>query len=135
MKHPAGHARTSFDWPVTPTAFYWLAKFYHERYQLPILITENGCANTDWVDCDGAVKDFPRVDFLRRYLGQLKRAADDGIPIDGYFLWSLMDNFEWAEGYSQRFGLIHVDYQTQKRTLKQSAHWYKEVIAANGADL
>ena len=134
-KHPDGHPRTSFDWPVTPTALYWLVKFFHERYQTPILITENGLSNTDWVDLDGEVKDYPRIDFIRRYLRQLKRAADDGLPINGYFHWSLMDNFEWAEGYNPRFGLIHVDYQTQKRTLKQSAHFYKEIIASNGADL
>ena len=135
VKFPVGHPRTRFDWPITPKAFYYLAKFYHERYQLPIVITENGCSNTDWVDHDGEVKDFARVDFLHNYLGELKRAASEGIPIDGYFQWSLLDNFEWAEGYDQRFGLIHVDYQTLKRTLKQSAHWYKSTIATNGAEL
>jgi len=135
LKHPDGHPHTSFGWPVTPSAFYWLVKFYHERYQLPILITENGLSNTDWADCDGVVMDAPRIDFLRRYLGQLKRAANDGIPINGYFHWSLMDNFVWAEGYHPRFGLTHVDYQTQKRTLKQSAHFYKEIIDSNGAVL
>jgi beta-glucosidase len=123
LPHPDGHPHTSFGWPLTPSAFYWLVKFHHERYQLPILITENGLSNTDWVDCDGAVNDPPRSDFLRRYLLQLKRAADDGIPLNGYFHWSLMDNFEWAEGYYPRFGLIHVDYQTQNRTLKHSAHF------------
>ncbi len=133
--HPAGYARTAFGWPVTPTAFYWLVKFYHERYQKPVLITENGLSNTDWIDCDGQVKDTTRIDYLRRHLKQLERAADDGIPVNGYFHWSLTDNFEWAEGYLQRFGLIHIDYRTQKRTLKQSAHWYKEVIASNGTIL
>ncbi len=134
-QHPAGYAHTAFGWPITPPAFYWLTKFYHERYQKPILITENGLSSTDWVNCDGQVQDPARIDYLRRHLKQLERASDDGIPVKGYFQWSLTDNFEWAEGYLQRFGLIHVDYQTQKRTLKQSAYWYKEVIKTNGANL
>ncbi|MEC7274093.1 MAG: family 1 glycosylhydrolase, partial [Verrucomicrobiota bacterium] len=71
----------------------------------------------------------------KRYLHHYKRAATEGIPVDGYFLWSLLDNFEWAEGYRERFGIIHVDYVTQKRTLKESAKWYSGVIASNGADL
>lgn len=135
VKHPAGYARTAFGWPVTPDAAYWLARFYYERYQKPVLITENGVSTTDWVDCDGEVKDYTRIDYTRRYLRSLRRAADEGIPLEGYFHWSLLDNFEWAEGFMQRFGLIHVDYQTQKRTLKHSAHWYKEVIRSNGAGL
>ncbi len=135
IQHPDGYPHTSFDWPVTPSALYWLVTFFHERYQLPILITENGLANTDWVDCDGAILDSPRIDFIRRYLGQLKRAVDSGVPVDGYFHWSLMDNFEWAEGYCPRFGLIHVDYPPQKRTLKQAAHHYGEIIATNGENL
>jgi beta-glucosidase len=73
-----------------------------------------------------------RIDFLHRYISQLKKAADEGTPVKGYFHWSLMDNFEWAFGYTERFGLIHVDYQSQKRTIKDSAYWYRDVIESNG---
>jgi beta-glucosidase len=86
----------------------------------------------DWVFRDGHVHDAQRIDFLERYLSSLKKAADEGVPVDGYFHWSLTDNFEWAYGYTERFGLIHVDYKTQKRTLKDSALWYKKVIETNG---
>lgn len=86
------------------------------------------------VSLDGAVHDPNRIDFLARYLGQLKRAAGE-IDLRGYFQWSLMDNFEWEKGYSERFGLIYVDHRTQKRILKDSAHWYREVIRANGEAL
>ena len=79
--------------------------------------------------------DPQRIDFTTRYLLALRRAADEGVPVKGYFHWSIMDNFEWAAGYQQRFGLVHVDYLTQQRTPKDSAYWYKEVIAANGDNL
>ena len=119
-------------WPVTPACLYWGPRFFHERYGLPVVITENGMASDDQVDSDGQVHDSPRIKFLSRHLGQLGRAIDDGVRVDGYFHWSIMDNFEWAEGYAQRFGLIHVDYPTGKRTLKDSARWYREVIRSNG---
>lgn len=86
------------------------------------------------VSLDGKVHDSNRVDFLARYLGQLKRAAGE-IDLRGYFQWSLMDNFEWEKGYSERFGLIYVDYRTQKRTLKDSAYWYREMIRTDGSAL
>ncbi|MDP6438166.1 MAG: GH1 family beta-glucosidase [Candidatus Brocadiia bacterium] len=123
---------TTFHWPVMPESLYWGPKFYHERYGLPLLLTENGMACTDWVSLDGKVHDMQRIDFLHRYLLQLERAIQDGVDVRGYFYWSILDNFEWAEGFKQRFGLVHVDYPTQKRTLKDSAHWYKDVIATNG---
>ena len=132
---PTGHALTAFRWPVTPEALRWGPRFFFERYRLPIVITENGMANTDWVSLDGRVHDPQRIDFTRRYLLELAKAGADGVDIRGYFHWSVMDNFEWAEGYRQRFGLIYVDYPTQKRTLKDSAYWYREVIASNGATL
>jgi beta-glucosidase len=135
VPQPTGHALTAFHWPLTPEALYWGAKFFHERYQLPIFITENGMANVDWVAADGQVHDPQRIDFLRRYLREFRRAAEDGVDVRGYFVWSIMDNFEWAEGYKQRFGLVHVDYATQKRTPKDSAFWYRDVIASNGAVL
>ena len=125
---------TAMGWPITPEALYWAPRFFHERYGLPIVITENGMANDDRLE-NGAVDDQPRIDFLQSYLQHYERAIDDGVPAQGYFLWSVMDNFEWAEGYSKRFGLIHVDYASQRRTLKASAQWYGRVIVANGGNL
>jgi beta-glucosidase len=92
-------------------------------------------ANMDWVHLDGKVHDPQRIDYLNRYIVEFERAIDDGVPARGYFVWSIMDNFEWAEGYKQRFGLIYVDYATGKRILKDSAFWYRDVIASNGANL
>ncbi len=134
LKRYEGFAKTASSWPVTPEALYWGPKFLYERYQKPIYITENGLSCHDTVSLDGKVHDPNRIDFLAKYLHELKRAADE-IELRGYFQWSLMDNFEWAEGYSQRFGLVYVDYQTQKRILKDSAYWYHDVIQNNGADL
>ncbi len=130
-----GRTMTALKWPVTPECLYWAPKFYHERYGKPIVITENGLANTDSVQLDGKVHDPQRVDFLHRHLLQLLRAHQDGVPVQGYFQWSLMDNFEWAEGYKERFGIIHVDYETQQRTPKDSFHWYQQVIRSNGKSL
>jgi beta-glucosidase len=123
------------DWPVTPGALYWGPKFLYERYGLPIYITENGLASMDWIAVDGKVHVAGRIDFLKRYLREYKRAAADGVELAGYFQWSIMDNFEWAEGYKRRFGIVYVDYETQKRTLKDSAYWYRDVINSNGASL
>ncbi|MCX7004637.1 MAG: GH1 family beta-glucosidase [bacterium] len=122
-------AQTFFQWPVTPEAFYWCARFAYERYQKPIYVTENGMAGLDWVHRDGAVHDPQRIDFLTRYLGVLARAIADGVDVRGYFQWSLLDNIEWAEGVKQRFGLVYVDFATQQRVLKDSAYWYRDLIA------
>ncbi len=122
---------TAIGWQITPEALYWGPRFFYERYKLPIVITENGMANLDSVQNDGQVHDSLRIDFLRQYLTEFGRAIQDGIEATGYFQWSIMDNFEWAEGYLKRFGLVHVDYETQKRTLKDSAHWYRNVISNN----
>jgi len=130
-----GFDQTTMTWEMTPEALYWGPKFYYERYKKPVYITENGMSNVDIVSEDGKVHDPQRIEFLRRYIKELKRAADDGVEILGYFQWSLMDNFEWAEGYQRRFGLIYVDYPTQKRIMKDSAYWYKNLIENNGADL
>lgn len=127
-----GCARTTMGWPVSPQALYWGPKFLYERYRLPIAITENGMANPDWVQDDGRVQDPQRIDFLSRYLRELHKAVADGVSVDAYFQWSVMDNFEWAFGFSKRFGLIHIDYKTQRRTLKDSAYWYRNVIQTNG---
>ena len=121
---------------VLPDALYWSARFLSERYgRLPVVITENGLCGLDSVSLDGKVHDPQRIDCMHRYLNGLKRAAAEGIPLGGYFYWSIMDNFEWAEGYRPRFGMTHVDYPTQKRTLKDSAYWYREVIRSHGANL
>lgn len=130
-----GHPISAFNWPITPDALYWGPKFLYERYGLPILITENGVSLRDWVSVDGQVHDPNRIDFMTRYLRSFHRAIQEGVPAVGYMHWTIMDNFEWAEGYKERFGLIYVDYPTQKRILKDSAHWYAKVIASNGAEL
>ncbi|MGQ0627943.1 MAG: GH1 family beta-glucosidase [Phycisphaerales bacterium] len=130
-----GHPRTAIGWFTHPPALYWGPKFLYERYRLPIVVTENGLSNTDWVAADGGVHDPQRIDYTRRYLIELRRAIADGTPVAGYFHWSLLDNFEWAQGYRERFGLIHVDFATLKRTLKDSAHWYRTVIESGGANL
>lgn len=130
-----GHPRTDFDWPVVPEALRWAPFFINERYDLPIYITENGLASMDWVSRDGKVHDANRIDFTSRYLDQLHLAIKDGADIRGYFHWSILDNFEWGAGYSKRFGLVHVDYETLKRTIKDSGYWYRDVIRTNGAVL
>lgn len=135
VPHPVGGPKTAMEWPVTPDCLYWSAKFLYERYRLPYFITENGMSGTDWVHLDGSVHDAPRIDYLHRHLRGLKRAAEEGADVAGYFQWSFLDNFEWAKGYSDRFGLVYVDYKTQQRIPKDSAYWYKEVIASNGENL
>lgn len=130
-----GCPRTTMNWPVTPDCMYWTPKFLYERYKLPILITENGMAGTDWTSLDGKVHDPQRIDFLNRYLREFKRAADSGVDIIGYCCWSFMDNYEWAEGYGMRFGLVYIDFRTLERTIKDSGFWYKSVIESNGESL
>jgi len=135
VKRHDGYPITMFRWPVQPDALYWGPKFLAERYGLPIAITENGLASMDWIHADGKVHDAGRIDFLTRYLRQLRRAIDDGVDVRGYFHWSIMDNFEWAEGYALRFGLVYMDYRTTTRLPKDSYHWYKRVIETNGGSL
>ncbi|MEP6923789.1 MAG: GH1 family beta-glucosidase [Pyrinomonadaceae bacterium] len=134
VPHPASFPHMISPWLfVGPEALYWgprhVAKIWGAK---EIYITENGCSSSDIPAADGIVYDTDRVMYLRNYLTQLQRATSEGIPVKGYFLWSLMDNFEWADGYSNRFGLHYVDYKTQKRTPKLSASFYREVIARNG---
>ncbi|MFI4913084.1 MAG: GH1 family beta-glucosidase [Sedimentisphaeraceae bacterium JB056] len=130
-----GYPYSALKWAVAPESLYWGPKFFYERYGKPIVITENGLANIDWIAKDGAVHDPQRIDFMACYLASLKRAAKDGVDIKGYFHWSFTDNFEWAEGFSVRMGLVYVDYVTQQRTVKDSGFWYKTVIDNNGEDL
>jgi beta-glucosidase len=116
---------------VTPEAAYWGVRQVSELWNPKVLyISENGCS-TDDPAVNGMVNDADRVMYLRNYLGQFQRATAEGYPLKGYFLWSLMDNFEWEDGYTKLFGIHHVDFKTQKRTPKLSAAWYKEVIKRN----
>ncbi len=117
-----------------PESIYWGVRMVSEalgKKNLPILITENGCATDDTVTAKGEVLDLSRVMYLRSYLRNAHRAISEGYPLKGYFHWSLMDNFEWSWGYTRRFGITHVDYATQRRTPKQSFRWYQQVIKEN----
>ena len=128
-------AKTNRGWYVVPEVLYWGPRFLYERYQKPILITENGMSCHDVISLDGKVHDPNRIDYLHRYLRFLKQAADDGVEVMGYMLWSFLDNFEWIWGYDQRFGIVYVDYETQERIPKDSFYWYGEMIACNGDNL
>ena len=131
VRRPAGFPKTANNWPETPEALYWVPKFLYERFRKPIYISENGMACHETVSQDRKVHDPNRIDFLARYLKNLKRAAEE-IDIRGYFQWSLMDNFEWDKGYAERFGIIYVDFETQERIWKDSAYWYRDLIRRNG---
>lgn len=130
-----GFPKTAAGWPVTPECLYWGVRFLYERYQKPIYITENGMSCHDNVSPDGRVHDQNRIDFLDAYLSALQKACDDGADVRGFFLWTFLDNFEWDKGYTERFGIVHVDFVTQKRIAKDSAYWYQKVMEQNGANL
>lgn len=130
-----GFPTTGNGWPVTPECFRWGLKFLYERYKMPIYVTENGICCKDVVSCDGRVHDPQRIDFLNRYILAMKQAMDEGADIRGYFEWTLTDNFEWNFGYRDRFGLVFVDFVTQRRIRKDSSYWYAEVIRTGGANL
>ncbi|OLB79618.1 MAG: beta-glucosidase [Actinobacteria bacterium 13_2_20CM_2_71_6] len=118
---------------IYPTGLYdLLTRLKRDYGDIPLAITENGAAVEDELKPDGTVDDRPRIDYLRDHLAQAHRAIQSGVKLESYHLWSLMDNFEWAEGYGQRWGIVYVDYKTQKRIPKNSATWYREVIARNG---
>ena len=134
VPRPAGYPLTALKWPVTERVMHEGVGHIWKRYGLPIYITENGQSCNDRIFLDGAVHDPDRIDFLARYLGELKKCAQTA-DIRGYFHWSLTDNFEWHSGYGERFGLVYVDYASQKRILKDSACWYREIAASNGASL
>jgi len=124
--------KTEMGWEVYPEGLYQVLGRLHFDYGFPSLyVTENGAAYPDQIGPDGRVDDAPRVAYLKAHFAQAAKAITAGVPLRGHFVWSLMDNFEWAHGYSKRFGLIYVDYRTQRRILKASAHWYRRVIAAN----
>jgi beta-glucosidase len=120
---------TAMGWPVEPEGMAeLLARVENDYHPGPIYVTENGSCYEDVVDADGRVDDTQRRHYLMRHLGALREAIDGGVPVKGYFAWSLVDNFEWAEGYQKRFGLVHIDYASQQRRLKDSAKWYQSFL-------
>ena len=117
---------------IAPETIYWAPRIAAKLWNIKsIYISENGTSGEDKVEPDGQVYDLDRIMFLRNYLAQLQRATADGVPVQGYFLWSLMDNFEWIFGYKKRFGLYRVDFESQARLPKLSAAFYRDVIARN----
>lgn len=126
---PPGSPHTAMGWPVVPECVYHgLTALHREYHPASILISETGCAFPDRVDARGHVHDPERVAFLHSYMEQAFRAKKEGVPLDGIFVWSLMDNFEWERGFTQRFGLVYVDYPTQRRIPKSSARWLRDHI-------
>ena len=130
---PEGLPVTAMNWLVEPSSIRELLTRVVAPVtgELPVYITENGSAWHDYVTADGQVHDHERIAYLRGHLAALHAAIADGVPLKGYFAWSLLDNFEWAEGYAKRFGLAFVDFETQRRILKDSGEFYASVIAAN----
>jgi beta-glucosidase len=133
LPDPSSYPHMLSSWlTIGPEGLYWGPRLVAETWKVKeIYITENGASSADVIAPDGQVYDTDRVMFLRNYLMHLQCAIVEGVPIKGYFLWSLLDNFEWADGYKKRFGIAYVDFTTQKRTPKLSAHFYKQVIASN----
>ncbi len=128
--------RTEMGWEVYPEGLYRLLnRLYFEYQPAKLYITENGASYSDGPDNNGQVHDKRRLDYLRRHFAAAHRAMQCGVPLGGYFVWSLLDNFEWSKGYTQRFGIVWVDYQTQRRIPKDSALWYRQVIAENGFEV
>ncbi|NDK68010.1 beta-glucosidase [Rhodococcus qingshengii] len=127
-----GYPTTDFGWPIVPEGLGEILRTFHARFGdalPPIYITESGCSFHDAPDAAGVVDDEARIDYHDAHLRALRSAMDDGVDVRGYFVWSLLDNFEWAAGYKERFGLVHVDFDTQKRTPKTSFEWYRALIA------
>jgi beta-glucosidase len=124
--------KTDFGWEVWPKALYDVVMRVTRDYNRPVIeITESGCSYNDGPDASGVIRDGRRIEYHRQYLAALARAISEGADVRGYHAWTLMDNFEWADGYSQRFGLAYVDFKTQKRTIKDSGRWYGKVAAEN----
>ncbi|HJP74474.1 MAG TPA: GH1 family beta-glucosidase [Pseudonocardiaceae bacterium] len=125
-------ARTMMQWAVDPTGLAdVLRRLGREHPGLPLLIAENGAAYDDYLDPTGRIRDTERIDYLHGHLAEVRSAIADGVDVRGYFVWSLLDNFEWSYGYSRRFGIVYVDFATQRRWRKDSATWFSNVIAAN----
>jgi len=131
---PSSYPTMASPWlKVGPEGLYWAPKLVNKLWGVKeMYITENGCSSADVPTEDGQILDTDRTMFIRNYLMQLQRAVSEGVPVKGYFLWSLLDNYEWADGYGKRFGITYVDFKTQKRTPKLSAQYYKSVIDRNG---
>jgi beta-glucosidase len=128
--------QTEMGWEIYPKGFYdLLIKVNEEYHPKKIMITENGASYSTAPDANGKVNDVQRIRYLDLHLQTIAKAIQAGVPVAGYYLWSLMDNFEWGHGYSQRFGMVYVDYKTQKRYPKESAYWYRDVIKQNGLSL
>jgi beta-glucosidase len=126
---PDGVPRTTMGWPIVPAAFRDTLLDIHDRFGLPIYVLENGTAADDELDRAGRVEDTGRIAYLQAYANAMQEAMSAGADVRGYFVWSLLDSFEWASGYSQRFGLVYVDFATQRRIPKASARWYADFIA------
>ena len=123
---------TEMGWEVYPQALGDLLTRLHTEYGVAsLLVTENGAAFADTVDAHGQIHDPQRIDYLREYIRSVGHVIEQGVPVQGYLVWSLLDNYEWAEGYSKRFGIVYVDYATQKRTVKESGRWYAALIASH----
>jgi beta-glucosidase len=128
---PKSYPKTDMDWIISPKSLYYTLKHSKEYFpEIPIYITENGIACSDIETADGEVLDIDRIEYIRNHLAMCSKAISEGVNLKGYFLWSLMDNFEWAWGYSKRFGIVRVNYSNMARTIKQSGRYYSEVIKA-----
>jgi len=128
---PMPGEHTAMGWPVDETGLTELLVRLHRDYGVPLVITENGAAYNDIVSDDGQIHDTDRVSYIRRHLEAAHQAIADGVDLRGYYVWSLMDNFEWAWGYDKRFGVVRVDFDTQQRTIKDSGHFYQQVVGDN----
>jgi len=128
---PPDVPRTSMGWPIVPGAFRDTLIDLHSRFRLPIYVLENGTAAEDKPDSAGYVQDTGRIAYLEAYTNAMREAIAAGADVRGYFVWSLLDNFEWTAGYSQRFGIVYIDYSTLKRVPKASARWYANLIAGD----
>lgn len=127
---PGEGPRTAFNWEVWPAALYQMIKRVDRDYgRPPIYVTENGCSYPTAPGPDGRVHDQERIDFYHGYIGQVARAMDEGCDVRGYYAWTLLDNFEWAMGFSQRFGIVYTDFETLQRTIKDSGYWFRDLIA------
>jgi beta-glucosidase len=128
---PADVRRSDMGWPIEPDAFRDTLVTVHKRYGLPVYVLENGTASKDVINSAGEVSDQPRIEYLKSYTSAMSEAIAHGADVRGYFVWSLLDNFEWGSGYTQRFGLVYVDYPTQRRIPKESFRWYARLIQSS----
>jgi len=134
VKLPPGAEVNCMNWEVYPEGLYDLLKKFSAYPEIrELIVTENGFAAEDELIA-GRVVDTKRIEYLRAHLEQVLRANQEGVNVTGYFVWSLLDNFEWAEGYRPRFGLVHVDYLTQKRTIKDSGYWFRDFVRGKAPD-